>query len=248
MGPISNRAIKHTIQPNDSLYWLAQRFNTSIEAIISANPGIDLSKLYIGQIINVWPGYRNQSQNYPTNCITKTAFNLSNHLRLLWEQHITWTRLTIISMVFDLPDVELVTQRLLRNPEDFEAALIPLNGNQAASRFSDLLRDHLVIAAELVKAAKVGDENAVSQAERVWYDNAREIAALLASINPYWSRQKWEKMLFDHLALVKDEAVFMLTSDFPREIDLYDNMERQAMMMADVMTDGIIKQFPGRFR
>ena len=173
---------------------------------------------------------------------------MSNHLRLLWEQHITWTRLTIISMVFDLPDVDLVTQRLLRNPKDFEAALVPFYGSQTVARFSALLRNHLVIAANLVNAAKAGDNNAAAEAERIWYNNARDIAAFLASINPYWSQQEWEKMLFDHLALVKNEAVFMLTNEFQKGIDLYDEMERQAMMMADVMTEGIVRQFPGRFR
>ncbi|NLL66298.1 MAG: LysM peptidoglycan-binding domain-containing protein [Clostridiaceae bacterium] len=248
MGPFSRRTILHTVQPNDSLFWIAQRYNTTVEAIISANPGVDLSTIYIGQVINIWPGYKTPDKNRPANCITQAQLNLSNHLRLLWEQHITWTRLTIISMVFNLPDVDLVTQRLLRNPKDFEAALAPLYGEQAASRFSELLRNHLIIAADLVNAAKAGDNNAVAQTERIWYDNARNIAAFLASINPYWSRQEWENMLFKHLALVKDEAVFMLTNEFQKGIDLYDEMERQAMMMADVMTSGILKQFPERFR
>ncbi|HHU90451.1 MAG TPA: LysM peptidoglycan-binding domain-containing protein [Clostridiaceae bacterium] len=240
--------ITHIIQPNDSLYWIAQRYDTTIEAIIAANPGVDLGTLYIGQRINVWPGYKSHGINYPVDCITQAKFNLSNHLRLLWEQHITWTRLTIISMVFDLPDVDLVTQRLLRNPKDFEAALVPFYGSQTVARFSALLRNHLVIAANLVNAAKAGDNNAAAEAERIWYNNARDIAAFLASINPYWSQQEWEKMLFDHLALVKNEAVFMLTNEFQKGIDLYDEMERQAMMMADVMTEGIVRQFPGRFR
>lgn len=248
MNQFFQGTIIHTIQPNDSLYWIAQRYDTTIEAIIAANPGVDLGTLYLGQRINVWPGYKNPSRNYSVECIAQAEFNLSNHLRLLWEQHITWTRLTIISMVFNLPDVELVTQRLLRNPRDFEAALIPFYGNQAATRFSALLRDHLIIAADLVNAAIAGDNNAAAEAERIWYDNARDIASFLASINPYWSRQEWEEMLFDHLALVKNEAVFMLTNEFSKGIDLYDEMERQAMMMADTMTEGIVKQFPGRFR
>lgn len=247
MNLFTSGTIIHTVQPNDSLFRIARHYNTSVDAIIAANPGVYLGTIYIGQRINVWPGYGNPRQNYSTACITPARLNLSNHLRLLWEQHITWTRLTIISMVFNLPDVEPVTQRLLRNPKDFEAALIPFYGNQAAARFSSLLKDHLVIAADLVNAAKAGDSNAAARTERIWYDNARNIAAFLASINPYWSGQEWERMLFDHLALVKDEAVFMLTGEYQKGIDLYTEMERQAMMMADVMTEGIVKQFPERF-
>ena len=79
---------------------------------------------------------------------------------MLWEQHVVWTRLTIISIVFSLPDVDLLTNRLLRNPKDFEALLRPLYGDRVASWFADLFTSHLVIAAELVNAAKAGDTRA----------------------------------------------------------------------------------------
>jgi len=248
MGQYYQGAIIHTVQPNDSLYWIARRYDTTVEAIIAANPGVDLNTLYTGQRINVWPGYNSPCGYYSEECITQAEFNLSNNLRILWEQHITWTRLTIVSMVFNLPDVELVTQRLLRNPDDFGDVLVPFYGSQTAARFSALLRSHLVIAADLVNAAKAGDNIAAAEAERIWYDNARDIASFLSGINPYWPREEWEELLFDHLAMVKDEAVLMLTGDYQREIDLYDDMERNAMRMADVMTDGIVKQFRERFK
>ncbi|NLX63308.1 MAG: LysM peptidoglycan-binding domain-containing protein [Clostridiaceae bacterium] len=248
MAQFYHGTIIHTVQPNDNLYRIARRYDTSVEAIIAANPDVDLNTLYIGQRINIWPGYNYPCRYYSAECITQAEFNLSNNLRLLWEQHITWTRLAIVSLVFNLPDVELVTQRLLRNPGDFGDALVPFYGAQVAARFSALLRDHLTIAVDLVNAAKAGDNNAAAETERIWYDNARDIAALLADVNPYWSRQEWEEMLFEHLALVKDEAVFMLTDDSQKEIDLYDDMKRNAMRMADVMTDGIVNQFPDRFR
>lgn len=250
MLPYCLRSIVHTVMPHDSQYALAQRYNTSVQAIIAANPGIDLSTLYIGQKIYIWPGCKSQNVNrFPlSNGITEAQLKLMNHMRMLWEQHITWTRLAIISLVFGLPDVDLVIERLLKNPKDFENALLPFYGLDVAARFSDLLTDHLTIAAELVKAAKAGDNTAVAEIEQRWYDNARDIAALLASINPYWSQHEWENMLFDHLALVKAEAVDMLTADYLASINLYTEMERQALMMADIMSDGIIKQFPDQFK
>lgn len=183
----------------------------------------------------------------PTQGISRAEMNLSNHIRMLWEQHVTWTRLTILSMVFGLPDADLVTNRLLRNPADFEAALRPLYGNAIAAKFADLLKSHLVIAAQLVKAAKAGDNKAAAEAEKKWYANADEIAAFLASINPYWSQDDWKAMLHEHLALTKAEAVHMLTKDYAAGISTYDEIERQALKMADVMTAGIVMQFPDKF-
>ncbi len=181
-------------------------------------------------------------------CISKTQQTLSNRMRLLWEQHVYWTRLFILSIAFGLPDVEFVTNRLLRNPKDFEAALKPFYGGNIAAKFAELFTSHLTIAAELVMAAKAGDNAAAADAERRWYANADEIAAFLSSINPYWSAQEWRKMLYDHLAMTKTEAVDILTQKYEDSINTFDRIEQQALMMADVMTQGLVKQFPQQFR
>ncbi len=191
---------------------------------------------------------RYQERNSPiTNKLSNSEVQLMNHLRMLWEQHMFWTRMTIMSMVLDLPDVDIVTNRLLRNPTDFELALRNFYSAEISSEFSNLLKQHLVIAAELVKAAKAGDKNAADFAEKRWYANADEIADFLSRINPYWSKDDWKSMLYKHLAQTKSEAVAMLNKDYTESINLYDEIEKQGLEMADMMTVGIISQFPHKF-
>jgi hypothetical protein len=172
---------------------------------------------------------------------------LMNQLRLLWEQHVAWTRMTIISIVNTLPDEELTTKRLLRNPRDFQRALEPFYGILLAAEFADLFTSHLTIAAELVHAAKAGEDEAAADAERRWYENAFEFSVFLGRINPFWFPDTWRFMLFEHLALTKSEAVNMLSSNFQQEIELYDKIEDQALLMADEMSFGIIHQYPELF-
>ena len=50
-------------------------------------------------------------------------------------------------------------------------------------------------------------------------------------------------MLYEHLALTKAEAVNMLTGKYAEGIAVFDQIEMQ-VEMADVMTNGIIRQFP----
>ena len=47
----------YTVRAGDTLFAIAQRFNTTIQAIINANPGIDPNRLFIGQRICI-PGIR----------------------------------------------------------------------------------------------------------------------------------------------------------------------------------------------
>lgn len=173
---------------------------------------------------------------------TKAQVDLRNHLRMLWEQHDVWTWSTIISLVFGLPVADSVVARLLRNPVDFEHALQPYYGERIAAKFRDLLTEHLVIAADLVKAAKAGDNEAAAEAERKWYANADAIAVFLGNINPFWSQEQWRMMMFRHLALVKAEAVNMLTGQYEASIAAYDENELHTLTMADIMAAGI-KQF-----
>lgn len=243
MSPCPTGTNPYSIRSGDSLWVLAHRYHTTLEAIMEVNPGIDMNNLYIGQIICIPQGSYQRPEE-----ISRAEETLNNHLRMLWEQHVFWTRLVILSMVFGLPDTELVTNRLLRNPKDFEAALRPYYGEANAAKFAELLTNHLAIAAELVNAAKANNSNAAADAEKRWYANADQIAAFLNSINPYWSMQEWQKLLYDHLAMTKDEAVDLLTRNYADSITVLDNIEQEAMAMADLMTQGIVRQFPQYFR
>lgn len=227
----------YTIRPGDTLWQLAKQHNTTVNAIIVNNPGVDPNKLHIGQVICINPGPG----------ISKAEVDLKSDMRMLWEEHVAWTRMTIISIAANLPDQELVINRLLRNATDFEAAFKLFYGEEKASEFGKLMREHLVIAVELVKAAKAGNSKSAADAEKRWYTNADEIAAFLSSVNPNWSKEEWMTMLHQHLALTKSEAVTILTRDYATSIALYDKIERQALTMADVLTEGIVKQFPNRF-
>lgn len=171
-----------------------------------------------------------------------TPINIMNRMRELWEEHSFWTREYIVSAVDELNDLQPVTDRLLRNPTDFGDALEPFYG-RGAREFERLLRDHLLLAAQLVADAKKGDTQAAERTRTLWYQNADRIAALLANLNPYWSYDLWRDMLFMHLGLVEDEATKRLMGQYAEGIMVFDNAEKQARQMADLLSRGIIRQF-----
>ncbi len=250
MSPCPAGTYSYKIKYGDTLWLIAQRNCTTIQAITALNPGIDMNNLFIGQFICIPQGHRpcqNSEQPRQLDTISRAEELLNNHMRMLWEQHVYWTRFVILSMAFNLPDTEMVTNRLLRNPKDFEAALRPFYGDAVAAKFAELFTSHLTIAAELVKAAKISNNAAAADAEKRWYANADQIAAFLGSINPYWSAQEWQKMLYDHLAMTKNEAVDILTGNYSNSIATFEKIEKQALAMADMMTLGILRQFPQYF-
>lgn len=249
MDNIQNGGFGYTIQAGDTLWLIAQHFQTTREAILLENPMLDEYNLRIGQIIWIPQTYRNNQlpPTSPSAPFTSAEQELNNRLRLLWEQHIYWTRAYILSVVFELPDTQAVLNRLLQNPNDFASVFRVFYGEEVASDFKNLFTEHLTIASELVNAAKAGDSVAAEDAEKRWYANADQIAEFLESINPYWSAEEWKKMLHEHLALTKMEAVNLLNKQYVDSITNFNNIEQQAMMMADTMTQGIVDQFSSMY-
>ena len=203
-----------------------------------------IKRLYIKSPMECKNDYDN-TESYQ-ECLCEEELNLRDYMRLLWEQHVYWTRMTIISIINDLPDEEPTTKRLLRNAKDFERAFKPFYGSKVAHEFGSLITEHLVIAAELVKAAKAGNKNAAAIAEKRWYKNADEIVSFLAHINHFGSEEHMRKMWYKHLSLTKSEAIAILTGNYVKGISIFDQIEEEALIMADDFADGIINQFPPR--
>ncbi|HWT74381.1 MAG TPA: LysM peptidoglycan-binding domain-containing protein, partial [Mobilitalea sp.] len=176
--------------------------------------------------------------------ISSFLADLMNYFHILWEQHVYWTRMAIMGLVHDLPEKDLITQRLLRSPSDFAKILVHFYGEDAARTFESLFTDHLMIASQLVQDAMSGDMDAFTSTNQRWYENADKIAAFLASINPYWNAEDWEAMLHEHLDLIKQYASDMINQKYQESINLADEVEQQALEMADMMAEGIALQFP----
>jgi hypothetical protein len=184
-----------------------------------------------------------------TPIVNQKQLAFRNDMRKLWEDHVTWTRLAIISLTTDAPDTDATVGRLLQNQVDIGDAVKPFYGDAAGAHLSGLLRDHILIAADLIAAAKAGDASAVADAQARWTANADEIAAFLAAANPRsWPPDEMKAMLHDHLALTTEEALARLHGDWDADVAAYDEIHVQALGMADMLSTGIIKQFPARFR
>ena len=181
--------------------------------------------------------------------VTSKEAALRSNMRVLWEDHITWTRLAIISLTTGSPDTEATVARLLKNQTDIGNAVKPFYGRAAGNELTKQLRLHILIAADLVAAAKAGDQVKLADAQARWKSNASDIAAVLNSVNPrYWKVAPLEAMLGVHLTLTTQEAVARLEGNWAADVAAYDKIHRHALMMSDALSSGIIKQFPGRFR
>ena len=208
--------------------------------------------LIAGTVVAVTVPHRHGSDtsSADANAVSsRAAFH--DAMRQLWEDHVTWTRLVIVSAATlpdPLPDLNPTVQRLLRNQDDIGDAIKPFYGEAAGEELTRLLREHITVAADLIFAAKAGDEAQAAAASTAWYTNADEIADFLGAANPrQWPAGEMRMMMREHLDLTLAEAVARLQGSYDEEIEIYDEIHAQILHMADMLSDGIIAEFPARF-
>jgi hypothetical protein len=187
--------------------------------------------------------------HHATRGLTQKQVALHDGMRRLWEDHITWTRLAIISLTTNSPDTEATVGRLLKNQTDIGNAVKPFYGRKAGNELTKQLRSHILIAAEVIAAAKAGDSAKLADAQARWAKNGDDIAAVLASVNPrYWKLSRMKAELRMHLKLTTDEAVARLKGDWNADVAAYEKVHTHMLHFSDVLSDGLMKQFPRRFR
>jgi hypothetical protein len=174
---------------------------------------------------------------------------LHDGMRTLWEDHVTWTRLAIVSFAGGLPDLPATQARLLRNQTDIGNAVKPYYGRAAGNRLTSLLKDHITGAVALLQAAKSGDQARIAAASTAWYANGRDVADFLSAANPrHWPRTTMRAMMKAHLDQTLAEAQHRLQGRYDADVRDYDAVHRHILEMSDALAAGIVAQFPDRFR
>ena len=173
---------------------------------------------------------------------------LRTAMRQLWEDHVTWTRNVILCVMDGLPGTDQAVTRLLKNQDDIGNAIKPYYGDDAGKKLSDLLHVHITTAADLLKAAKTDNNAAFDDANKKWTANADEISDFLSKANPNWKLDDVKMMMHDHLKLTTDEAVARKKKDYAGDVQAYDKVHDEILKMSDMLTDGIIKQHPDKFK
>jgi hypothetical protein len=175
------------------------------------------------------------------------SLTLRQDMGKLWSDHVIWTRDYIVAAVGDQPDQQAASDRLMKNQEDIGTAIAAYYGKGAGDKLTALLKEHILIAVDLIKAAKADDKTKVQAADSKWQANGEQIAAFLSQANPNWPKATLVDMMKKHLSTTTDEVMARLHKDWSGDAKAFDEVYNHILMMSDALSDGIIKQFPDKF-
>lgn len=235
--------ILYTIRPGDTLYNLALQYGTTVQEIMDTNLALTPYSLRVGQQIYIYPR-NNYANDY---WIGVNQVNLLEQMNLAWLEHVFWTRLFFISVAEDLKDLEPTKARLLENPKDTADIFKKYYGSSIANTIQRLLTEHLEIGGDLIVALKNNNNTLAKELNTKWYKNADEMAEAFSRINPFYPKEAVRNMLYEHLRLTTNEVNARLKKDYAADVKAYGLVQNEALEMAKLFVDGIVKQFPRFF-
>jgi len=243
--------LSYVVRQGDSLYQLARFYGTTVPSILALNPNIDPYNLQAGSTIIICPGENDTMQpnnmSPPARPNPSSQISLINDMRTVWFQHVYWARMLLISIAERLRDQNAVTNRLLQNPNDIANIFRRYYSADTADNIARLLTEHLQIGSALITALRDGKRAEADVLTRQWYINADKIADALSMINPHYDYEDLRKMLYRHLELTTQEVAMRLAGNYMADIEAFNQVEQQAISMADLFSAGIIRQFPQNF-
>ena len=179
---------------------------------------------------------------------TVSAITFKTNMRKLWQDHTIWTRNVIFCLVDDLPGTVQTVKRQLQNQIDLGNAIKPYYGEAAGDKFTELLYTHVNTTSDIVKAAKTSDTSSINDINKKWFANADEMVKFLHKLNPDWAVGDLKKMINDQMKLTADEATERLKKNYDADVVAFDKVHEGILKMSDSIAEGIIKQFPKKFK
>ena len=180
--------------------------------------------------------------------LTQKTVELKVNMRDLWAGHIFWVRNMVMSTKYgDTEASKIAEGKVVENAKAIADAIVPLYGKKAGDKLFELLAGHYGAVKEYMTTAFAGDADGKGVAVEKLKKNAEEIATFLSSANPNWPKETVLGLFMAHGGHHITQIDQINSKDYSAEAKTWDDMRKHIYVIADALTDGIVKQFPKKF-
>ena len=182
--------------------------------------------------------------------LTLKGVELRLALRDLWQGHIFWVRnVVLMTKLGDKEAAKVAEEQVVQNAKEIASSVVPYYGKEAGDKLFTLLAGHYGAVKDSMNAVYSGNKQAEMAAMDKMTKNADEIATSLSSANPKnWPKETLVSALAAHAGFHMAQINEINAKNFSAEAKTWTGMKKQVNEIADVLANGIIKQFPQRFK
>ncbi len=164
----------------------------------------------------------------------------------LWIDNAIYSRQAILCLVDRLPGAEESLYRLMINQEDMGRMFTRFYGREKGDEFCDLISSNTSLTVSMIrnKSRNSGDY----EAARAKMDyNVDRIITYLVAVNPHWTEEELKYLIHLQSKLFDTQLQSRVNANYSYDIETFDRMISETYRLADVLSEGIMKQFPERF-
>lgn len=175
------------------------------------------------------------------------ANELRMAMRKLWVSNAIWMREYIVNTIEADQSLDAASKRLAKSQDDIGRAFAPFYGAETGSKVTTLLRQHTSLVKEMTESSMAKDTAKLKEADKRWRANADSITTLLSTVNPTnWPMATIQPVVVGGMNLTITETNARLKRDYDADVETFDTILAQSLNLADMLSAGIIKQFPNK--
>ena len=168
-------------------------------------------------------------------------------MRKLWVSNAIWMREYIVNTIGGDLSLDAASKRLAKSQDDIGRAFAPFYGAETGTKVTTLLRQHTSLVKEMIEASMAKDTAKLKESDKRWRANADSITTLLSTVNPTnWPMATIQPVVVGGMNLTITETNARLKRDYNADVEAFDTILAQSLNLADMLSNGIIKQFPNK--
>lgn len=176
------------------------------------------------------------------------AINFRIEERKMWSDYSRYLREYVLSIANETEDESLILEKLLKNQEKIALCFKPYYGNYNSNTLAELFKEQIYITSKMLHGTKNNNNNKeLEESNKLWTENAEKTARFLHGINELWKLDLLQEILNKHLNLLCFQMNSRINGQWDKDIKAYDDDYDHIIMFSDLISDGIIKEFPNKF-
>ena len=168
--------------------------------------------------------------------------------RDLWLGHIYWVQHSVLDSTAKSPvERDAVNKEVDANSKQIASVLIPFYGEGRSQQFLSLLGINIGAVREYSEATVAGNKSQQDAALARLASNADDFGAFFSSINPHLPKSTVRGLIAAHGAHHVLQINQHKKKEYAHLDETWKMMREHVYVIADTLTEALVKQFPGKF-
>lgn len=173
---------------------------------------------------------------------------LKTEVAKTWLDNAIYTRQSILCLTDRLPGSQETLYRLMQNQEQMGEVFTKYYGRKYGDEFCQLLSANTSLIIRIIRSKNDGDTEELIKAQKRMNAHFTDIIDFLVKVNPHYDKQELQNQITTVVDLMYKEIDYRMRGIYDFDIENFDKILSESILLANILSEGIIEQFPKKFK